>query len=365
MTWRRETVKSAGVSNQTLAEIVRNLEAGNPPGAGSGFLGANLAADQARLVLIPVPWDATTSYRPGTAAGPQAIVAASHQLDLEDDAFGRPYRHGIAFLPADPRIAQLNAAARPAAERAIAALEAGGESPDDVDRVNKASAEVMQIVRETGRRHLRAGQAVGLVGGDHSSPFGLLEAVAEVEPEGFGLLQIDAHHDFRRAYEGFAWSHASIAFNVMERLGDHITRLVQVGIRDYSREEADYAEHLGDKVRCWRDRELFRARMEGTPFAELTRRILADLPERVYVSFDIDGLEPQYCPSTGTPVPGGLGFNEAGFLLEAIVRSGRRLVGFDLCEVAPGSDGSEWDANVGARVLYRLCGALLCSLAGD
>lgn len=347
------------MSNRTLAEVVRQLESGNPPAENAGFLGADLNPAEARLVLVPVPWDATTSYRPGTARGPNAIIGASHQLDLEDDAFGRPYRHGIAFLPETPGISELNALARPAAERAIAAIEAGTDSPRDVAQVNEASAEVMRWVRFAARKHLDAGQCVALVGGDHSSPFGLIEALAEVERGGFGLLQIDAHHDFRRAYEGFTWSHASIAFNVMERLGDAVTRLVQVGIRDYSREEAEYLASLGERGRCFRDRDLFRARAEGASFADLTLRILEGLPERVHVTFDIDGLEPQYCPSTGTPVPGGLSYNEAGYLIEALVRSGRKIVGFDLCEVAPGPDGMEWDANVGARLLYRLCGALL------
>jgi len=81
----------------------------------------------------------------------------------------------------------------------------------------------------------------------------------------------------------------------------------------------------------------------------------------VYISFDIDGLDPAFCPTTGTPVAGGLSWDEALYLIEALVDSGRKIIGFDLCEVAPGKDGSEWDANVGARLLYKLCGAALKS----
>ena len=100
---------------------------------------------------------------------------------------------------------------------------------------------------------------------------------------------------------------------------------------------------------------------EGNTFKSIAASIVATLPENVYVSFDIDGLDPSYCPSTGTPVPGGLSFDEAVFILEELAQSGRRVVGFDLTEVAPGPDGSEWDANVGARLLYKLCGCLLRS----
>ena len=90
-------------------------------------------------------------------------------------------------------------------------------------------------------------------------------------------------------------------------------------------------------------------------------RIIESLPNWVYVSFDIDGLDPLLCPSTGTPVPGGLSFNEAAILLKRVVDSGVTIVGFDLNEVAPGPDGDEWDANVGARMLYKLCSWMLKS----
>jgi agmatinase len=93
-------------------------------------------------------------------------------------------------------------------------------------------------------------------------------------------------------------------------------------------------------------------------------RAVADLPPRVWVSFDIDGLDPALCPNTGTPVPGGLSFAEAVGLLRLLTASGRKVVGFDLSEVAPGPDGrSRWDANVGARVLYKLIGFALMSQA--
>ena len=343
-----------------LADVIAELERGLPPRSDSGFLGARLDPREAALVLIPVPWEATTSYGGGTSEGPAAIVRASHQLDLEDPAFGAPYRAGIAFAAPDETVVGLNSRARAAALEVIAALESGAGAPAALDLVNAAGAELNAIVRESAREALEQGRLVGVVGGDHSSPYGLIQALAERHHDGFGVLHVDAHHDLRAAYEGFTWSHASIFHNVMQNL-PQVTRLVQVGIRDYSRAERGFAEALGSRGAFFYGSDLFRLKAEGVSFREVCQRIVGALPDAVYVSFDIDGLEPSCCPSTGTPVPGGLSFDEAAYLLETLAASGRRVIGFDLCEVAPGDDGDEWDANVGARLLYKLCGCCLRS----
>ena len=99
----------------------------------------------------------------------------------------------------------------------------------------------------------------------------------------------------------------------------------------------------------------------GGHWDDCCRRIVGELPRTVHVSFDIDGLSPELCPNTGTPVPGGLSFAEARHLLRVLAESGRRVVGFDLVEVAPGPRGDDWDANVGARLLYKLIGCALRS----
>lgn len=343
-----------------FADAIAELEAGLPPHVASGFLGARLDPDEAALVLVPVPWEATTSYGGGTSGGPEAIVRASHQLDLEDPVFGTPYRAGIAFARRDEALVALGARARAAALEVIAALERREPAPGALALVNAAGAEVNARVHAAAVATLGQGRLVGVVGGDHSSPYGLMQALAERHPGGFGVLHIDAHHDLRAAYEGFTWSHASIFHNAMERL-PQVSRLVQVAVRDYSREERRYAQSLGTRVACFYGNDLYRAKAEGVPFRDLCRQILEPLPDQVYVSFDIDGLDPSCCPSTGTPVPGGLSFDEAAYLLESLAASGRRVIGFDLCEVAPGDRGGEWDANVGARILYKLCGCCLRS----
>ncbi len=144
-------------------------------------------------------------------------------------------------------------------------------------------------------------------------------------------------------------------YNAAGRLPE-IARIVQVSVRDLSQEEHAHAAGSGGRIVQHLDADLARARLEGETWADQVRRILDPLPRDVYVSFDIDGLEPGLCPNTGTPVPGGLSFAEAAYLLAGVVRSGRRIVGFDLVEVAPDPAGGEWDGNVGARVLYKLAG---------
>ncbi len=195
------------------------------------------------------------------------------------------------------------------------------------------------------------------LGGDHAVPFGAIRAYAERYP-GLGILHLDAHADLRDAYEGFTWSHASIFHNVMTRL-DGIARLVQVGVRDLGQAEQAMIDGSGGRILTFFDADIAARKESGTPFAVIADEIAAALPKDVYLSWDIDGLDPTLCPSTGTPVPGGLSWNEAIGLLRALLRAGKRIVGLDLCEVSPGD--TEWDANVGARLLYKMIGFALLS----
>ena len=195
------------------------------------------------------------------------------------------------------------------------------------------------------------------MGGDHSAPYGAIQAASERHP-GLGLLHFDAHHDMRQAYEGFEHSHASIFYNVLRDFPS-IKKLVQVGIRDFCEQEADFCARQGARVRVFYDADLSRSRYLGANWGAICRRIAGSLPEKVWVTFDIDGLDPRFCPGTGTPVPGGLDFNETSYLLGEVARSGRTIVGFDLVEVAPGI--GDWDANVGARLLYKLAAWTLAS----
>jgi agmatinase len=326
-----------------------------PPEADAGLFGLPHTPTDARLVIVPVPWDATTSYRAGTSRAPEAIRAASHQLDLYDLELGEPWRAGIAMLPIDPALEAKNAAARVDAEKVIAV---GGRIAGDAEleaalaRVNTASRELDRHVEAEVGRLLDRGKVVGVLGGDHSVPYGAIAAHAH--RRSFGVLHIDAHADLRVAYEGFERSHASIMYNVMHEL-PAVTKLVQVGIRDYSKGERDFVVGSGGRIASYYDSQLIARKHDGQTWKHIADEIVDQLPGSVYISFDIDGLDPKLCPSTGTPVPGGLSFHEATSLIHRVVRSGRTICGFDLNEVAPGPDGDEWDANVGARILYQLC----------
>ncbi|HEU4615910.1 MAG TPA: agmatinase family protein [Kofleriaceae bacterium] len=332
------------------------------PPADAGLFGLPTTPDEARLVIVPVPWDATTSYRPGTSRGPAAIRVASHQLDLYDADLGEPWRAGIAMLDIPDEVARWNTSARVDAEKVI---EVGGRIGDDkalaqaLARVNDAGAKLNRHVYEQVDRLLAQGKLVGVLGGDHSVPFGAIARMAESHDR-FGILHVDAHCDLREAYEGFEWSHASIMYNVIKKL-PQVQRLVQVGIRDFAKREADFVAAASGRVVVHHDGALADRAFAGEPWRAVCDAIVRDLPEKVYVSFDIDGLDPALCPSTGTPVPGGLSFQQAAYLIKRVVETGHTIIGFDLNEVVPGPDGDEWDANVGARVLYKLCGWTLRS----
>ncbi len=326
----------------------------------SGIFGLPFAVEESRLVLIPVPWEATLSGGEGTAGGPEAILAASRQVDYCDVEMRRPWAAGIAMLPPLAGVADWNRVAREAARRVIARGEAG-DAPGlqaDLAQVNALGERVRARVFEATAAELDAGRMVGIVGGEHSVPLGAIEAVA-ARHAGLGILHVDAHLDLRAAYEGFVLSHASIMRNVVERVPG-VARLVSVGPRDFCEEELDYAQSGPERIRAFFDGPLRERLLRGETFHALAEEIVAALPGEVWISFDIDGLDPALCPETGTPVPGGLSFPEADHLLRLLVRSGRRILGFDLCEVA----AAPRDANVGARLLYRLCAWTLAAQGG-
>lgn len=324
----------------------------------SGVFGLPHTPEEARVVLVPVPFEATTSYGGGTSGGPQAILEASKQVDLWDLEVGKPYEAGIAMLEESIDLRAWDLAARAAASHVIAR---GGTHNDPqllaaAETVNAHLEKMNAWVRATVQLLLRRGKLVGTIGGDHSISFGAIEAHLQQYPE-LGLLHFDAHADLRRAYEGFEWSHASIMENVIRKTA--LPKLVSVGIRDLCEEEYERIQSSDGRIVAFYDAALADARFAGETWAQQCARIVAPLPKEVYISFDIDGLDPALCPHTGTKVPGGLSFQMATSLIGAVARSGRRIVGFDLTEVAPAQDGSEWDENVGARLLYKLIGWML------
>ncbi len=313
------------------------------------YFGFPYTTENARLMLFPVPWNVTTSYRGGTNNGPQAILDASYQLDFYDEDIEKAWELGIGTDDSGMEIIEQDAQFRTVAQRVIHALESGKEPvQDEIDLVNEVSEALNQHVEEKADFYLNQNTLFGIVGGDHSVPLGFMRALAKKYPS-FGILHFDAHADLREAYEGFIYSHASIMYNALQI--KNVGKLVQVGIRDFCENEAWIGKN-DKRVKQFSDQHLKEAEFTGLSWDAQCDKIINELPQNVYVSFDIDVFSPDLCPNTGTPVPGGLSYNQAVYLLKKLWKSSRKIIGFDLCEVAPGRD--ELDANVGARVLYKL-----------
>lgn len=324
--------------------------------------GLEFSVAEAAVALVPVPWEVTCSFRTGTAGAPKAVIEASAQLDLTPP-FGKfnTWKRGIALADMPLDVESLNAELRSIASRHIATLEAGEAlDPARQDRLNQGTEELLQAMVACSEDLLSDGKIVGILGGEHSVPLGLLQSLGHQYPEGFGILQLDAHADLRPAYMGLDHSHASIFHNALEISA--VKKLVQVGTRDVAPSEAD-RQKIDSRISAWPAAALHQKLFTGSRWHTLCTKIVESLPQQVYISWDIDVLDVGLAPSTGTPVPGGLSFAQCQHLLRCVVDSGRQVIGFDLCEVSA-KQGDELDAIVGAHALWNLCSAALASNKG-
>jgi len=327
----------------------------DPNGIGlnnGNFIGLPFSEDEAKIILLSVPWDVTVSYADGTSLAPNHILRASLQLDLFQPEINDAWKLGIYMRPPLSYFLNLNNNTRLKAKKYISFLESGGNFTESKDmqtvlaEINASCEKLNSYVYEECIALLKKGKLPAVVGGEHSTPLGLMHALYDTYGK-FGVLHIDAHMDLRNSYEGFTYSHASIFNNAITN--NYISELIQVGIRDYCNEEMIFAQE--NNIRVFYDDDLKTNSFNGMNWHQQCQKIISLLPNNVYVSFDIDGLNPHLCPNTGTPVPGGLEYAEALYLIKELVKSGRKIIGFDLCEVG---GENEWDANVGARILYFL-----------
>ena len=286
------------------------------------------------------------------------MLKASTQIDLYDNDNPNGWHNGIFTKKSSATIKKKNTEVRKKAAAHIKALEKGKSVNADelIAEINTECEKMNAYVYNEATAILADGKIPALIGGDHSTPLGLIKALGE-KHGGFGILQIDAHADLRDAYEGFTYSHASIMFNALQN--EQVKKLVQVGVRDICDDEINLINDSNRRVVTYFNHEIKDAVFNGINWTAICRQIVEELPKKVYISFDIDGLDQRYCPNTGTPVPGGLAYEQAVYLLNEIITSGREIIGFDLVEVAPGDD--EWDAIVGARMLYKMCNLALKS----
>jgi agmatinase len=319
--------------------------------------------EDARVIILPVPWEVTVSYGAGTARAPEHIFNASLQVDLFDLDFKDAWKQGYHMLPCDKKIQLKSDYLRKEAELYLNYISQGEAVSENkfmcktLREINEGSVFLNGWVYEQTKSLLNEGKLVALLGGDHSTPLGYFKAIGEKHGD-FGVLQIDAHCDLRKSYEGFKYSHASIMYNALEEQA-HISKLVQVGIRDFCDEEFDYMMKSNGRVVSYFDKDIKERQYEGQTWHQIANEMINHLPQQVFISFDIDGLDPKLCPHTGTPVPGGFETEQVFYLFKRILLSGRKIIGFDLNEV--GVSRSEWDENVGARCLFKMCNLLVAS----
>ena len=265
--------------------------------------------EEARVVVLPVPYDLSLSFLPGARRGPEAILLASRELE--------PFLLELGVTPE----------------------EVGIHAAEPVPWVAGSAEESHALIREAALGHLRAGKFVVSLGGDHSITHPLVQAHREVLGE-FSLLQMDAHADLYPVGQGSIYSHASPFY----RLVEEGFSLVQVGIRAMDQDSLAWARKKG--VALFPAHRLHR---EGLPI----REILEALGERVYISLDFDALDPSIMPSVGTPLPGGLTYRQVVDLLEAVFRE-KEVVGMDFVELSPtGQFHAEMTA---AQLVYHAIG---------
>lgn len=265
-------------------------------------------AETAKFRVIPVPLERTVSYGSGTANGPAAIIEASNELERITNG-AEPCAQGILTEPA---------------------VDCTGDLPDVMERIAKRTEAAVN-----------AGKTPVTLGGEHSLSYGAVMGVARALGRPIGIVQIDAHADLRVAYQGNKHSHAS----VMHLLSEEGVKLAQFGVRALCEQEQD--SRKTNQVFFKDAEELVVNNIHAVDLPD-------DFPQDVYVSFDVDGLDPSQMPATGTPVPGGLGYYQALRLVEHALK-GRNCVGLDVVELAPDGNAA-WDFTA-AQIVYRLMAA--------
>ena len=253
----------------------------------------NASADQARFHVIPAPMEATVCYGGGAAKGPRAILEASRQLD-DFDGPGCPGELGVHTQPA----------VKPAAGR-------GDLGERWLRGIEKAVAHA-----------LAAGAIPVVLGGEHTATLGSIRAFRAAGAK-IGIVHFDAHADLRESYQGRKISHAC----VLRRIHELGFPLLQIGLRAISRAECEYRRAHRATIAAWDS--------PVPPASRLPRHwIPRDFPKNIFITFDLDALDPGVIPATGTPVPGGLGWTQAMELIDAVAAA-RQIVGLDVVELAP------------------------------
>jgi agmatinase len=340
-----------------------NFDPNGAANPNNNIFGLPFTEADARVIILPIPWEVTVSFGSGTARSAEQIMRASLQVDLFDPEAPEAWKEGFYLMEPDRKVLLKSDYLRKEAELYIDYISKGELVENNqfmrktLKEVNEGSNFLNQWVYQNTKTLLEKGKLVALLGGDHSTPLGYIKALAE-KHEQFGILQIDAHCDLRNSFEGFIYSHASIMYNILQEVPE-MAKLVQIGVRDYSSGESKIIQDNKDKIRTYFDNEIRNRQFEGETFKQIVEEIVNELPDKVYISFDIDGLDPKLCPNTGTPVQGGFEAEQVFYIFKRIRQAGKQIIGFDLSEVS--TSETCWDANVGARILFKMCNLLIAS----
>jgi agmatinase len=303
--------------------------------------------------VVSVPFDLTSTYRRGSYKSPSLIQSAVHQLD-QHHPFGK-IAPNLNFLPMNTAIFELQ----------MLYMEQAGLILDSLNHeiqlnhnqqlvqngINEASKKMIQYVESDVTPILNS--PLILCGGEHGVGLGYLQALNTMH-RNISVLQLDAHMDCHSEYLGFTYSHASVASHYSKM--SQVSSITQVGIRDYHTNELLFQKNANIPFHVFFDYDLHKSIFEGRPWCSTCKIIADSLTDTVFISLDVDSLMAYLCPKTGTPVPGGMGFNQLVYLLE-YVSTRKNVIGAELVEVNVGTD-NDWDANVGARLLQLLAGCL-------
>lgn len=297
------------------------------------YFGMPCRPEDAALVLVSAPWDATAPDGSSASYAPDAMIEESLRMDLYDPR-SREQTGGIIGLAlADDYYAR------------------------KLRRVDDGCRAMIENIRSQMLGWLGRGKVAGLVGGDQSTVYGALCAVAE-HGKGTGVLHIDARCRMKSRHEGFARSGASVMADALECI-EGLGRLVQAGVRDFSATEHRSARE-SQRVSMFGGGMMDVMRFEGATWRQICDSVVAELPHEVFVDLDMSALTPDNCPHSPEAVAGGLGFSRTVYLIDRVAASGRRIAGFALTGVSPAA-GGRTDAAAGARMLYRMCGIALRS----
>ncbi len=316
----------------------------------STIFGLPHTEENTELIIIPVPWDLTCSFRRGTAKAYEKIYEFSFQIDLYNAETPDKWQKGIFLAKPNETIVKLNEELKPKVDLLREKLYKNIQAPELSREINTANEKAFAELQEQIRKYVQKNKKIALLGGEHSITYNAVKVLAESHKE-FSIVQIDAHADLRNSYETLKYSHASVMNNILSI--PEVKKIVNLGVRDYSHEEA---ERIKNDVRLYApDFKAIRYELlAGESWKNVVEKFLQNIPtEDVYITFDIDGLDVPYCSGTGTPVPNGLTFAEALFFLREIAKH-KNIIGFDLCEVAA-SDGNDLNYIIATHLLYKLC----------